>query len=704
MNFSQMSLPLIFSYATAIIAVIIVVMSVYKGKYSLQHGAFALGMLVLALEAIATGSSMLVSSKYFLFWQSIKLVIDSLLPGVWLCFSIIFARTNYSEQLSKWKLVLILSFIIPLSMLLPLRSSFFAGKILVADSKYFLPLGWSGYIWHLCSVLISILVLMNLERTLRHSIGHTRWQIKFMLLGIGGVFGIRIFIDSQSLLFHGINSGLGILNVWALFVANIFVFSSLLRGNPLNVSVYLSHKFLYNSLTVFVIGIYFILIAAISWLSIKFNIINDINYIIFMIFIGVLILVVFLLSDRLRLKRKRFISRHFKRPVYDYQNIWETFTKRTISVSGITSLCSEIVKVISETLEILSVSIWLVDEKQEILTFGGSTVLTESQAHKIKYYGKNGSKLISAMAGQIMPMDLKQHEDDWVDDLRQSYDGETKEAVIRYCVPLHAAGRLIGIMTLSEKVFYEPLSFEDTELLKTFADQAAAMLLNFELSERLRQAREMEAFQTMSAFFVHDLKNLASKLSLVTQNLPKHLDNPEFREDALKTISQSVSKINIMSGRLSLMSQKLDLQYKETDLGELINDVVSSLGGCTNVPVIQELSIVPKVSLDPDEMKKVVENMLINARDATNGSGEIRITTNHNEKWVELSVIDNGCGMKKEFVEKHLFRPFQTTKQNGMGIGLFHCKSIVEAHGGRLEVETNEGTGSAFKIILPINR
>ena len=124
------------------------------------------------------------------------------------------------------------------------------------------------------------------------------------------------------------------------------------------------------------------------------------------------------------------------------------------------------------------------------------------------------------MTDQTMPVDLEGREDDWVADLKRIYGlEETRESRIRYCVPLNAAGQLIGIMTLSEKVFYEPLSFEESELVKTIADQAAAGLLNLRLSERLRQTKELEAFQSMSAFFMHDLKNLASKLSLVTQNL-----------------------------------------------------------------------------------------------------------------------------------------------------------------------------------------
>jgi putative PEP-CTERM system histidine kinase len=332
-------------------------------------------------------------------------------------------------------------------------------------------------------------------------------------------------------------------------------------------------------------------------------------------------------------------------------------------------------------------------------------VFTAVQAEELKFFGHGGADLISAMTDQTMPVDLEGRQDDWVEDLKLVYGlEETKESRIRYCVPLNAAGHLIGIMTLSEKVFYEPFTFEESELIKTIADQAAAGLLNLRLSEQLRQAKELEAFQSMSAFFMHDLKNLASKLSLVTQNLPVHIDNPEFRSDALRTISQSVSKINTMSSRLSLLSQKLELTFKETDLNELVKETVSDLKEYVKAPVSKDLENIPSLLIDREHIHKVVENLLMNAYDALGQDGQITIVTRCKDTWAEIAIQDNGCGMSKKFIETSLYRPFQTTKKQGMGIGLYHCKTIVEAHSGRIEVESEEGKGTTFRVLLPFAR
>ncbi|PKN65658.1 MAG: PEP-CTERM system histidine kinase PrsK [Deltaproteobacteria bacterium HGW-Deltaproteobacteria-12] len=702
-----MNLSILLAWITAGLTMIIAIIALWRDPRSFVHRVFAAGMLLFACDAgLTVFLYQSATTEQFLFRQWLQLLVASFLPAVWLLFSVSFARANYFEQIARWKWILLLTLVLPVALVTLFRSALFSGPPMQADSStIFIGIGWSGYAWHLLWVILSVMILMNLERTFRHATGHMRWQTKFMFLGIGGIFGAHLFTDSQAVLFKGVNMGLDIVDLGALLIADIFMLRSLFRGKPLNVSVHLSHQFLYGSFTVLIVGIFFISVGVVAWFSLYFDWIRNIHVAIFLMLVAIMAAAAFLLSDRLRMMRKRFISRHFQRPQYDYQKIWEGFTERTASVTQTHDLCNVIVRMVSETLATLSVSIWLVDEKQESLSFGGSTVFTEADIEKLKFSGHGGTDLIHAMIDQTMPVDLEGRSDDWVEDLKRTYGFEdTKESRLRYCVPLKAAGHLIGIMTLSEKVFYESLTFEESELLKTMADQAAAGLLNLRLSEQLRQTKELEAFQTMSAFFMHDLKNLASKLSLVTQNLPVHMDNPEFREDAFRTIGQSVTKINAMSSRLSLLSRKLELAFAQADLNDLVEMTISEIKGSFRVPIIRNLEKLPPVSVDRDQVHKVIDNLLINANDALGHDGQIIVSTVYKDNWAEIAISDNGCGMSREFVEKNLFRPFQTTKKHGMGIGLYHCKTIVEAHGGRIEVESEEGKGTTFRVLLPVEK
>jgi signal transduction histidine kinase len=191
-------------------------------------------------------------------------------------------------------------------------------------------------------------------------------------------------------------------------------------------------------------------------------------------------------------------------------------------------------------------------------------------------------------------------------------------------------------------------------------------------------------------------------LSLTMQNLPANYNNPVFRKDTLRVISESVSKMNAMCNQLSVLTRKLDLNRTEMDLNELVTATLANLNGCVRVSLVKDLQQVPRLSLDPDQIQKVLVNLVLNANEAVGQRGEIRVATSLTDGWAVLSVTDNGCGMTKEFVARSLFQPFQTTKSRGLGIGLFHSKKIVEAHRGKIEVETESGKGSSFKVMLPL--
>jgi putative PEP-CTERM system histidine kinase len=522
-----------------------------------------------------------------------------------------------------------------------------------------------------------------------------------MILGLGGIFAVRIFTTSQVLLFRYIEMPLEVINLGALILGGALIVWSLFRLQILNVEIYLSSSFIYNSITVIIIGIYLIIVGLLAKLVTYFKISHPFLVEVLVVFLSLLGITIILMSGRLRELIKRFVSLHFKRPKHDYRKVWTSFTHQTASLIGIREVCAAVTKMVADTFGVPCVTIWLVDESQENLTLGGSTVFSSTELGEFVRDKKAVKEYIQAMRNQQMPIDLDQTEMDWARDLKESHFDYFRDARIRYGISLLSGNEFLGIMTLNEKLTKEQFSFEDFDLLKTIADQAAGSILNIKMSERLSQAKEMEAFQTMSAFFVHDLKNLASKLSLTMQNLPTHFDNPEFRGDALRAISDSVAKINTMSSGLSLLRQKIVLQLAETDLNGLVTTTINMLNGF-KASITQDLKPLPKFLMDSEQIQKVLTNLILNANEAVGNEGEIRVATEQKDNWILLSVSDNGCGMSKEFIEKSLFHPFKTTKKQGMGIGLFHSKMIVEAHHGRIEVESEEGRGSTFRVFLPL--
>ena len=141
------------------------------------------------------------------------------------------------------------------------------------------------------------------------------------------------------------------------------------------------------------------------------------------------------------------------------------------------------------------------------------------------------------------------------------------------------------------------------------------------------------------------------------------------------------------------------------DINELINETIDkiSINDLHQMKIARRFGQIPLVSADPEEMNKVVHNLLLNACEALNGRGVIKVSTVANGGKVVVSVSDTGPGMTQEFVENGLFQPFRSTKKNGLGIGVYQCKTIVEAHNGRIEVDSKPGKGSTFSVHLPVH-
>ncbi|MGH9362915.1 MAG: ATP-binding protein, partial [Thermoanaerobaculia bacterium] len=270
------------------------------------------------------------------------------------------------------------------------------------------------------------------------------------------------------------------------------------------------------------------------------------------------------------------------------------------------------------------------------------------------------------------------------------------------CVPLLSGSHLVGLLALGSRVTGEAPEREDLEFLRVLASHAASQLHNAQLLEGMMRAREAEAFRTLSTFLVHDLKNFTSTLNLIAQNALRHRDNPEFLQDAFNSVAGIAQTMNRLCASLRSMAGTLRVDPRPGDLAALIDGALAQLDGEGSLRVQRSLSPLPPVRFDGEGLKTVLMNLLLNAREAAGPEGNIQVSTRGEDGWAILEVRDDGPGIPREFLEHELFLPFHTTKSGGTGIGLFQSKSIVEAHGGRITVESEEGKGTLVRVRLPI--
>jgi putative PEP-CTERM system histidine kinase len=515
---------------------------------------------------------------------------------------------------------------------------------------------------------------------------------------------VRCYGASQALLFHAVDLSLQILNSVALFAACALISRSLFRTGHFDVDIYPSHSLLQNSLTALLTGIYLFVIGIFANVVAFLGGDNAFAVKAFFVLIGLVLLTVLLLSDRVRLWSARFVSRHLQRPQYDYRDLWRKFTESTASCVNAGELAHATVKFTANIFHVLSVTMWLVDENGERLEFAASTSLSTPGIGD-----SNGEKdeirdLLATLKEKSGPFDIDLSREKSAVTLKKIHPAEFIRGGRRVCAPLVVGGQLLGMIILGDRIGGVSFSGQDLDLLKCVADEIAASLLNAQLSKKLLQAKELEAFQTMSAFFVHDLKNAASALKLMLKNLPVHFDNPAFREDALRGISKSVAHINRLTERLTLLRHELKITPTEGDLNDWISRSLAEFERNSGANLVKELAPLPKVFFDREQLLKVLTNLTLNAKEASAADEPIHVATSKVNGWAVFSVSDNGCGMNSEFLNRSLFRPFQTTKKNGLGIGMFQSKMIVEAHRGKIEVQSQTGKGTTFRVYLPFNQ
>jgi putative PEP-CTERM system histidine kinase len=634
-------------------------------------------------------------------WQAVILALRTFVPAVWLVFSLTYSRGRYAEYLTRSRFLLIAACCLPL-----LAALLFQERTLEVAAGDGTEGGFSARLGGTAQLLIglvlvgSILILTNLERTFRAAVGTMRWRIKFLVLGLAVIFAARIYTASQALLFSRHDSGLAVVDASALLVGCVLITIAYVRSGWSDVEVYPSRTVLQSSVTAIVAGAYLFVVGVLAQIVARFGEARYFQVQTLIILIGVSGLAILLLSDRLRERLQRFVSQHFKRPQHDSQKVWSLVTERLARLSDEKALATTGAKLISETFHVLSVTVWLWEEHRQRLVATASTAQVSDE--KPVGHSSDDALGINDIGERVAPFDLEAITDSWGEALRQANPTTFEHGGRRLGVPLVSGAQWLGVAVLADRVSGVPYTAEEMELLKCIADQLAASLLNVRLTGQIVRSRELEAFQTVSAFFVHDLKNAASSLNLTLRNLPIHFDDPAFRADALRAISSTMERISSVTSRLSLLRGRLDLHLAALDLNTVVTDVVNGLNGSAGESIQTQLSPLPKISADRERLHSVVTNLVLNARDAvgTNG-GTIAVETTVERNSAVLSVRDTGCGMSADFLRHSLFRPFQTTKKEGIGIGMFQVKTIVEAHGGTIQVESEQGKGSTFRVVFP---
>jgi len=545
-------------------------------------------------------------------------------------------------------------------------------------------------------VVMALIGLAIIEQLFRNTASQHRWGIKYLFIGAGGIFVFDFYLYADALLFRGIDQELwearGIVNLVAVPLLAI----SAVRSKSWSLNIFVSRDIVLNTTAIFGGGIYLLVMAGAGYYLREFG--GNWGRIIQVLFfaLAIALLAIILSSSHLRAVIKVFLAKHFYKNKYDYRIEWLRLTEKLRDSANNEEKYKAVIEVLAQIVEARAGMLWLSNEQgnyKNAATWHTKQIdsLELSDSSLINYF-KNKGFIININELELRPdeyEDLKLPE--WLVEVEHPW----------LIVPLHGLDSPIGFIILTNPLVNRSINWEDRDLLITAAKQVSSYLTMLMTSDALAEAKQFEVFTRLSAYMVHDLKNIASELEMVSRNSKKHMDNPEFIEDAFDTVDNAASDIKRLLEQLR--NKRSQTEKKNIiNLATLVQDAINNKQDQFPQPHLNIPSEKCFVAAEKNRLTNVLTHLIDNAQQATEDDGFINITIFNNTDIHIIEIKDNGHGMDDDFIRNRLFKPFDTTKGNaGMGIGMYESREFIQQLGGDIYVKSEIGKGSVISLHIP---
>jgi putative PEP-CTERM system histidine kinase len=543
---------------------------------------------------------------------------------------------------------------------------------------------------------LAVVGLILIEQLLRNSSGDSRWNAKPVCLGLGAIFAFDLFVYSQAALFREFDGDALSVRTLAHCAALPLLFLASRRHADWLEKLHISRTAVFHSATLMLVGLYLLLISALGYY---------VRYtggewgralqltLVFAALIGLALLV---FSGSIRSQLKVYIGKNFFNYRYDYREEWLRFTATLSSGASPQQMGETVVRSLANLVESPSGALWLQQGHH-----GEFTQAARWNVPALSVRETMAPDFCSFLQERAWIIDLDQVRQGSVD-----YLGLTAPAWLlddkRYCwlIPLMAGGKVLGFVLLGRPRADIELNWEVRDLLKTASSQASGYLAQMQAAEALLESKKFDAFNRMSAFVVHDLKNIVTQLSLMMKNAKRLKDNPEFQQDMLDTVENSLEKMRQLMLQLREgekphgLSSGVDLEV----IARRLAAAASSKGRQLDLRLASQVS----TRGHDDRVERVIGHVVQNAFDASAPDSAVSLSLDQVGSHAQVTVADRGCGMSQEFIQQRLFKPFQTTKATGMGIGAYESYQYLQELGGKIHVESKPNQGTTVTILLPL--
>jgi putative PEP-CTERM system histidine kinase len=677
-----------------------------NGLGIVSYGLAAVGFLLLTMLLVAgwrgsrQGAHLIAASAVSALWSALMVyeAARGSLPFVVLYIAEIvrdtawlFALTALAGQIAPRALVVGTRTLCLLLVIAPLGAAILEQtNILLIDPTLFLSRA---------GLILSVVGLVLLEQIYRNSTPGTRRTLRFFTIGVGLMFAYDLFLYSQAELVRGVSADAwharGILNALAIPLIAIAA-----RRNPdWSVVIFVSRHVVFYTATFLGAGIYLVVMAMGGFYVREIGgTWGRVGQILFLAGAAV-VLVNLVASTTLRRHLQVFISKHFYSNKYDYRVEWLRFIATLSSIEE-----SDVRRTAVQAIA------------QIFASPGGILFLRDDVERRFVPHAAWPMRLDAIPLLESVPIDAELSQfligRQWIIDTQEYRRAPDRYGNIqlpawlqrndqmRIVSPLLQLDHLVGFVVLYEPPPPFELTYEDRDLLKTVGRHVATHIAQHDADRKLAESRQFEAYNRLTAFMMHDLKNSVAQLKLIVTNAQRHRHNPEFIDDAIGTISNAADRMTRLIEQLrgTATTERLTT----IDLADVAGEAAGRCQARVPVPRVEAAPGV-FVRANPERLTTVVEHIVRNAQDATSEGGAVTLSVRREDETAILAIADTGVGMDADFVRNRLFRPFDSTKgSKGMGIGAYQAREYIRALNGSVEVMSSPGQGTCFTISLPL--
>jgi putative PEP-CTERM system histidine kinase len=547
-------------------------------------------------------------------------------------------------------------------------------------------------------ILLTLIILALIEQLFRNSTRPHRHNLKF--LGIGLL--VMMFTHLYSLAYQGVfqaiditsNNSEGLIHS---LIGLLFIFGSL-RTQP-EATIVVSRKIAFYGAALLSAGVFLLVISlAAYYVQLKEAEWSDALQIVLFIF-SIIFLCLAATSRSIRSNIQVFVNKNFFRYKYDYRHVWLNLIKTLSNASYKEDFYLHSLKAAANVFASSGGALWLKNESGQLeivstwrITLPENTAV-DSQSPFAQAFidrewvyalGNSGTHLINPFSD---------HLPDWVSHIEDAW----------VITPLIIGDQLTGFFLLTQSANTNPLIWEDLDVLKTVGRQLASYIVRQKSAEQLAEAKQFDTYNRLTAFIMHDLKNLIAQQALVVENANKHKENPAFVEDAIHTIANSVDRMNHLLKRLQGGPQSSS-QQRAISIHTVLLEAIRKSVDRQPIPTLRDKAEDVSITVDYEQLIMILMHVIRNAQDATDNDGFIDVSVVAEQNSINIDIEDNGCGMDAEFLRHRLFKPFESTKSSmGMGIGAYQVREFIQNMGGKLRVSSEINVGTSVCITLPIH-